>query len=103
MIWRARLACRAAEAFLLLPGKNWRNCRAKCRKWKIVDGHHIVRSFAFPDFAQALAFVNKVGAIAEEQGHHPDIFLTWGKADVTTWTHKINGLTESDFIPWHGA
>ncbi len=67
-------------------------------QWKIVDGHHITRNFTFPDFAQALAFVNKVGAIAEEQGHHPDIFLTWGKADVTTWTHKINGLTESDFI-----
>jgi 4a-hydroxytetrahydrobiopterin dehydratase len=47
---------------------------------------------------QALAFVNKVAAIAEEQGHHPDILLTWGKADVTMWTHKINGLTESDFI-----
>jgi 4a-hydroxytetrahydrobiopterin dehydratase len=66
--------------------------------WKVVDGHHIVRSFSFPDFRQALAFVNKVGEIAEEQGHHPDIFLTWGKAEITTWTHKINGLTESDFI-----
>jgi 4a-hydroxytetrahydrobiopterin dehydratase len=67
-------------------------------QWKVVDGHHIVRDFKFPDFAQALAFVNKVGAIAEEQGHHPDISLSWGKAQVTTWTHKINGLTESDFI-----
>ncbi|MGA7919386.1 MAG: 4a-hydroxytetrahydrobiopterin dehydratase [Candidatus Acidiferrales bacterium] len=67
-------------------------------QWKVVDGHHIVRDFTFPDFAQALAFVNKVGAIAEEQGHHPDIALSWGKAQVTTWTHKINGLTESDFI-----
>ncbi|MGA7624397.1 MAG: 4a-hydroxytetrahydrobiopterin dehydratase [Candidatus Acidiferrales bacterium] len=67
-------------------------------QWKVVDGHHIVRDFKFPDFAQALAFVNKVGAIAEEQGHHPDIALSWGKAQVTTWTHKINGLTESDFI-----
>jgi len=66
--------------------------------WKVVDGHHIVRTFTFPDFKQALAFVNKVGAIAEEQGHHPDILLGWGKAEITTWTHKINGLTESDFI-----
>jgi 4a-hydroxytetrahydrobiopterin dehydratase len=66
--------------------------------WKVVDGHHISREFKFPDFVQALAFVNKVGAIAEEQGHHPDILLSWGKANVTTWTHKINGLTESDFI-----
>lgn len=67
-------------------------------QWKVIDGHHIVRTFTFPDFRQALAFVNKAGAIAEEQGHHPDILLGWGKAEVTTWTHKINGLTESDFI-----
>jgi 4a-hydroxytetrahydrobiopterin dehydratase len=67
-------------------------------QWKVVNGHHLVRSFAFPDFVQALAFVNKVGAVAEQQGHHPDILLGWGKAEVTTWTHKIDGLTESDFI-----
>jgi 4a-hydroxytetrahydrobiopterin dehydratase len=67
-------------------------------QWKVVDGHHISRAFEFPDFVQALAFVNKVGEIAESQGHHPDILLGWGKAEVTTWTHKINGLTESDFI-----
>jgi 4a-hydroxytetrahydrobiopterin dehydratase len=66
--------------------------------WKVVDGHHLVRAFKFPDFVQALGFVNKVGAVAEEQGHHPDILLAWGNAEVTTWTHKINGLTESDFI-----
>jgi 4a-hydroxytetrahydrobiopterin dehydratase len=63
-----------------------------------VNGHHVTRAFKFPDFVQALAFVNKVGAIAETQGHHPDILLTWGKAEITIWTHKINGLTESDFI-----
>jgi 4a-hydroxytetrahydrobiopterin dehydratase len=67
-------------------------------QWKVIDNHHITRTFRFPDFKQALAFVNQAGAIAEEQGHHPDIFLTWGKAEVTTYTHKINGLTESDFI-----
>ena len=66
--------------------------------WKVVEGHHLTRNFAFKDFLQALAFVNKVGALAEEQGHHPDILLAWGKAEITTWTHKINGLTESDFI-----
>jgi len=66
--------------------------------WKVINDHHITRTFTFPDFKQALAFVNKAGAIAEEQGHHPDILLSWGKAEVTTWTHKINGLTESDFI-----
>lgn len=66
--------------------------------WNVVDEHHLVKSFTFPDFAKALAFVNRVGAIAEEQGHHPDIFLTWGKVEIKTWTHKIDGLTESDFI-----
>ena len=66
--------------------------------WKVINEHHIVRAFTFPDFKQALAFVNRVGSLAEEQGHHPDILLSWGKAEVTLWTHKIDGLTESDFI-----
>jgi 4a-hydroxytetrahydrobiopterin dehydratase len=81
-----------------LAGEELANLSREVPKWKVVDNHHITRNFEFPDFAKALAFVNKVGAIAEEQGHHPDIFLTWGKADITSWTHKINGLTESDFI-----
>lgn len=67
-------------------------------EWKVIDEHHIKRTFQFPDFASALAFVNKVGEVAEKEGHHPDILLSWGKAEVTTWTHKIDGLTESDFI-----
>jgi len=81
-----------------LAGEELAKLSREVPKWKVVDNHHITRNFEFPGFAKALAFVNKVGAIAEEQGHHPDIFLTWGKADITTWTHKINGLTESDFI-----
>jgi 4a-hydroxytetrahydrobiopterin dehydratase len=66
--------------------------------WKTVNEHHLEKTYTFPDFAKALAFVNRVGAMAEEQGHHPDIFLAWGKVGITTWTHKIDGLTESDFI-----
>ena len=66
--------------------------------WQVVNEHHLTRTFTFPDFLQALAFVNKVGAVAEEQGHHPNILFTWGKAEVTIWTHKVDGLTESDFI-----
>jgi 4a-hydroxytetrahydrobiopterin dehydratase len=66
--------------------------------WEVVAEHHLRRLFTFPDFAQALAFVNRAGAVAEEQGHHPDILLGWGKAEVTTYTHAIDGLTESDFI-----
>jgi 4a-hydroxytetrahydrobiopterin dehydratase len=67
-------------------------------KWSVVSEHHITRAFAFADFKKALEFVNRVGVLAEEQGHHPDILLAWGKAEVTMWTHKIDGLTESDFI-----
>ena len=72
--------------------------RKQVPQWNVVNEHHVTRAFAFPDFVQALAFVNKVGALAEEQGHHPDILLTWGKAEITLWTHKVDGLTESDFI-----
>jgi len=67
-------------------------------EWSIVREHYIVRTFKFPDFKSALAFVNRVGAVAEEQWHHPDIVLAWGKVEITIWTHAIDGLTESDFI-----
>lgn len=66
--------------------------------WQVVNEHHLEKSFHFPDFVQALAFTNRVGQLAEEQGHHPDIYLTWGRVDIKIWTHKIDGLTESDFI-----
>ena len=66
--------------------------------WQVIRGHHLHRDFGFPDFLTALDFVNQVGQLAEEQGHHPDIYLSWGKAVITIWTHKIDGLTESDFI-----
>jgi len=66
--------------------------------WNVIDEHHLRKTFKFPDFRKALGFVDRVGELAEEQGHHPDIFLAWGKVEITTWTHKINGLTESDFI-----
>lgn len=66
--------------------------------WQVMDEHHLAKTFKFPDFRSALAFVNKVGDLAEEQGHHPDIYLAWGKVKIKIWTHKIDGLTESDFI-----
>jgi 4a-hydroxytetrahydrobiopterin dehydratase len=66
--------------------------------WKVINEHHLTRAFTFPNFKQALDFVNRVGALAEEQGHHPDIVLKWGKVEITLWTHKIDGLTESDFV-----
>jgi 4a-hydroxytetrahydrobiopterin dehydratase len=66
--------------------------------WKVIEEHHLAKTFTFPDFHEALKFLNRVGELAEEQGHHPDLFLAWGKVEITTWTHKINGLTENDFI-----
>jgi len=66
--------------------------------WQIVDEHHLEKDYRFPDFAAALAFVNRVGAMADEQNHHPDVMLAWGRARITIWTHKIDGLTESDFV-----
>ena len=70
---------------------------AQAPDWKVVDQHHIARTFKFPDFLQALDFVNRVGAVAERQGHHPDIHLTWGRVDVESWTHDAGGITEKDF------
>jgi len=66
--------------------------------WEVVEEHHLRKTYKFKDFVQALAFVNRVGAVAEAQGHHPDIHLTWGSVRLEIWTHKINGLTESDFV-----
>ena len=66
--------------------------------WEVIDGHHLQKEYSFNNFAEALEFTNKVGALAEEIFHHPDIFLTWGKVKLTIWTHKIDGLNEADFI-----
>ena len=66
--------------------------------WKIIKEHHLEKEYSFKNFKDALNFTIKVGELAENQGHHPDIFLAWGKVKLTIWTHKIDGLTESDFI-----
>lgn len=66
--------------------------------WELVEEHHLTKHYKFPDFKSALAFTNDVGAIAEDQDHHPDITLGYGKVVVTIYTHKIDGLTESDFV-----
>lgn len=66
--------------------------------WKVIEEHHLEKEYKFKNFREALDFTNKVGELAETQNHHPDIYLAWGKVKVTIWTHKIEGLTESDFI-----
>ena len=81
-----------------LQGDELLRLQKQVSQWKVIEGHSICREFKFPDFKQALDFVNRVGALAEEQGHHPDIFLAWGKVGLMLWTHAISGLTESDFI-----
>jgi len=81
-----------------LKGENLSILQKQVDGWNIIEEHHIMKTFKFANFREALKFVNRVGELAEEQGHHPDIFLAWGRVEITTWTHKINGLTESDFI-----
>ncbi len=66
--------------------------------WNVVAEHHLEKEYSFKDFREALDFTNRVGALAEAQGHHPDIYLAWGKVKATIWTHKVDGLTESDFV-----
>lgn len=66
--------------------------------WQVVDGHHLEKEFKFDDFQQALDFTNRVGELAEQVDHHPEICFTWGKAKITIWTHSIGGLSEADFV-----
>lgn len=66
--------------------------------WEVINEQHLSKEYRFPDFVTALAFVNRVGQVAEAEGHHPDISLSWGRVGIQIWTHKIDGLTESDFF-----
>ncbi|MCH9023536.1 MAG: 4a-hydroxytetrahydrobiopterin dehydratase [Planctomycetes bacterium] len=81
-----------------LKGDSLKALADQLADWQVVDEHHLTRTYPFKDFVEALTFTNSVGKIAEEQNHHPDIYLTWGKVRVDIWTHKIDGLTESDFV-----
>ena len=71
--------------------------KAGLRGWRVVEGRHLEKEYDFPDFAQGLAFTNRVGALAEEQNHHPDILLKWGKVRLTLWSHDVNAITGRDF------
>jgi 4a-hydroxytetrahydrobiopterin dehydratase len=81
-----------------LEGEELEALSRQVPEWEVVEEHHLKREFRFGNFREALAFVNRVGELAEEQGHHPDINFGWGRAEITIFTHKIDGLTESDFI-----
>ena len=67
-------------------------------RWRVVEDHHLAATFTFEDFASALDFTNRMGEVAESEGHHPEICLTWGRVKVRLWTHAIDGLSENDFI-----
>ena len=71
---------------------------ARLDGWSVVEQHHLTKSYKFSNFLDGLEFVNRVGEIAESEGHHPDVYLSWGKVGIEIWTHKIDGLTESDFV-----
>ena len=75
-----------------------RSLRLEIPEWEVVDDGKLRRTFNTGDFAAGLELVNRVGALAEEQWHHPDLYLAWGRVTVELWTHKIGGLSESDFI-----
>lgn len=81
-----------------LKGEEIQQLSAQLDGWQVINEHHLQKTYVFKDFRTALDFVNRIGELAEEQGHHPDICFGWGKADITIWTHKIDGLTESDFV-----
>ena len=81
-----------------LSGDEINKLLAHLKGWEVIDEHHLRKTYTFGDFRTALDFVNRIGELAEQQGHHPDICFGWGRAVVTIWTHKIDGLSESDFI-----
>ena len=70
---------------------------SELKGWEVVEGHHLHKAYKFPDFQTALDFVNRIGATAEAQGHHPDLMLGWGKVEVSIFTHTANGVTEKDY------
>ena len=92
--------CKPCEGGIpLLKGKQLQKFYSQLKRgWKVVDEHHLEKEYPFPNFVKGLEFTNKVGALAEQEGHHPDILLSYSKVKITLWTHKIDGLTESDFI-----
>ena len=81
-----------------LKGEEVSKLSAQLQGWEVVNEHHLKKTYKFKDFREALVFVDRVGNLAEEEGHHPDICFGWGWAEITIWTHKIGGLSESDFI-----
>jgi len=66
--------------------------------WQVQDDARLLKTYTFDDFKSSLDLANEIGAIAEQEGHHPDLLVRWGELKIELWTHKVGGLTESDFI-----
>jgi 4a-hydroxytetrahydrobiopterin dehydratase len=81
-----------------LKGAELRSLYGQLEGWNLINEHHLEKEYLFKDFREALAFVNRLGEVAEQEGHHPDVYLAWGKVKVTLWTHSVGGLSENDFI-----
>jgi 4a-hydroxytetrahydrobiopterin dehydratase len=81
-----------------LPADEVADLLAQLDGWEAIENRRLTKTYRLADFKEALGFVNRIGAMAEQQNHHPDLYLAWGKVRVEIWTHKINGLTESDFV-----
>jgi 4a-hydroxytetrahydrobiopterin dehydratase len=95
----ARKSCQPCEGGSALKGEDLRKLYGQLQNgWVVANEHHLEREYRFKDFKEALDFVNRLGEIAEREGHHPDLFLTWGRVKVTLWTHSVGGLSENDFI-----
>ena len=96
----AKKSCAACESGgAHLKGSDLVRLRADLKPgWTVIDEHHLEKEYNFKNFRDALTFTNAVGELAETENHHPDLFLTWGRVKVTIWTHKVGGLTESDFV-----
>ena len=96
LLERSCKACRGDMPALV--GAELEKWAAQTPAWEVIDSHHLQQQWKFANFLEALSFVNRISQVAEDQGHHPDISFSWGWVKVCIWTHKIDALTESDFI-----
>ena len=93
------MKCKACEGIQdKLSNKQIKSNLKQIKKWELFNNHHIEKTFKFPDFKSSLSFVNKIGKLAEKEGHHPNIDFTWGEVTVKLWTHALHGLSMNDFI-----
>jgi 4a-hydroxytetrahydrobiopterin dehydratase len=95
----AQQHCQPCEGGSALKGEALQELYRQLQSgWTMIDEHHLEKEYRFKDFREALGFVNRLGEVAEREGHHPDVFLAWGKVKVTLWTHAVGGLSANDFI-----